>query len=58
MVDPARAANMETTVFASAPRTLENDPPNRDEWSETLCDALARYSQPLSDRCVGKSRTP
>jgi len=49
---------METTVFASAPRTLENDPPNRDEWSETLCDALARYSQPLSDRCVGKSRTP
>jgi hypothetical protein len=28
-------------VFALAPRTLDHDPPNRDVWSETLCDALA-----------------
>jgi hypothetical protein len=35
---------METTVFASAPRTLDNDPPNREAWSEPLCDTLARHS--------------
>lgn len=58
MVNQARATNMETTVFALAPRTLDHDAPNRDAWSETLCDALARHSQPLSHRCVGETRTP
>ena len=49
---------METTVFALAPRTLDHDAPNRNAWSETVCDALARHSQPLSHRCVRETRAP
>lgn len=49
---------METTLLALAPCTLDHDAPNRDAWSETLCDALARYPHPASDRGIGETRTP
>ena len=58
VVDPARATDLETTVFALTSRTVDHDAPNRGAWGQTLCDALARYSQPLSDPCVRKPCTP
>lgn len=49
VMDPPRQPHVTTTAGASAARTLDDDSPNCEGWSQELCNALGRDSHPLGD---------
>lgn len=53
VMDPPRPPHVTTTACAPATRTLDDDSPNCERWSQELCNALGRDSHPLGDCQIG-----